>query len=71
MAGKQEETPMSIAMKAMRDEDGVSGKRLTLEQIANKYYNNDKIKAVFAISMARKYAEATKAFDSRLSKQKQ
>ena len=46
----------------MKDEDGVNGKRLSLEQIAGKYYGGDKTRAVFAISMARQY---TKAFSEK------
>lgn len=49
---------MQIAINAMRDEDGANGKRLTLEQIANKYFDNDKMRALYAISTARKYVEA-------------
>ena len=55
---KRGETPIQIALKAMRDEDGANGKRLTLDQIANKYYNGDKNKTAFAISAARQYAKA-------------
>ena len=58
MQGKSKDTPMQIAIKAMRDEDGVNGKRLTLEQIANKYFDNDKIRATFAIGAARHYVRA-------------
>lgn len=55
---RKNETPIQTALKAMRDEDGGGGKRLTLEQIANKYYSGDKNKTVFAISAARQYAKA-------------
>lgn len=55
---KNKETPMQIAIKAMKDEDGVNGKRLKLEQIAEKYYGGDKTKAFFAISAARQYIKA-------------
>ena len=58
MRNKSAETPIQIAINAMRDEDGVNGKRLTLEQIANKYFGNDKNKAVYAISAARRYVRA-------------
>ena len=44
----------------MKDEDGTNGKRLSLEQIAGKYYGGDKTRAVFAISMARQYTKAFK-----------
>lgn len=55
---KRGETPIQIALKAMRDEDGANGKRLTLDQIAAKYYGGDRIKTAFAISTARQYAKA-------------
>ena len=44
----------------MKDEDGVNGKRLSLEQIAGKYYGGDKTRTVFAISMARQYTKVFK-----------
>ena len=54
------ESPLQIAIKAMKDEDGVNGKRLNLEQIAGKYYGGDKTRTVFAISVARQYTQAFK-----------
>ena len=60
--GTSKESPLQTAIKAMKDEDGVNGKRLSLEQIAGKYYGGDKTHAVFAISMARQY---TKAFSEK------
>ena len=58
--GTSKESPLQTAIKAMRDEDGVSGKRLSLEQIAGKYYGGDKTRTAFAISMARQYTKAFK-----------
>lgn len=55
---KKNETPIQVALRAMHDEDGAGGKRLTLDQIASKYYGGDKNKTVFAISAARQYAKA-------------
>ena len=60
--GTSKESPIQTAIRAMKDEDGVNGKRLSLEQIAGKYYGGDKTRAVFAISMARQY---TKAFSEK------
>ena len=60
--GTSKESPLQTAIKAMKDEDGVNGKRLNLEQIAGKYYGGDKTRTVFAISMARQY---TKAFSEK------
>ena len=54
------ESPLQTAIKAMKDEDGVNGTRLSLEQIAGKYYGGDKTRTVFAISMARQYTKAFK-----------
>ena len=61
-SGTSKESPLQTAIKAMKDEDGVNGKRLSLEQIAGKYYGGDKTRTVFAISMARQY---TKAFSEK------
>lgn len=58
MSRKKRESPIQIAIKAMRDEDGVNGKRLTLEQIANKYFGDDQVRAAYAIATARKYVSA-------------
>ena len=58
--GSSKESPIQTAIKAMKDEDGTSGKRLSLEQIAGKYYGGDKTRTVFAISMARQYTKAFK-----------
>lgn len=60
--GTLKDSPLQTAIKAMRDEDGTNGKRLSLEQIAGKYYGGDKTRTVFAISMARQY---TKAFSEK------
>lgn len=60
--GISKDSPLQTAIKAMRDEDGTNGKRLSLEQIAGKYYGGDKTRTVFAISMARQY---TKAFSEK------
>ena len=61
--GSSKESPIQTAIRAMKDEDGVNGKRLTLDQIAGKYYGGDKTRTVFAISMARQY---TKAFSEKV-----
>ena len=58
--GTSKESPLQTAIKAMKDEDGVNGKRLSLEQIAEKYYGGDKTRTVFAISTARQYTKAFK-----------
>ena len=58
--GSSKDSPIQTAIKAMKDEDGVNGKRLSLEQIAGKYYGGDKTRTVFAISMARQYTKAFK-----------
>ena len=58
--GTSKESPLQTAIRAMKDEDGTNGKRLSLEQIAGKYYGGDKTRAVFAISMARQYTKAFK-----------
>ena len=60
--GSPKESPLQTAIRAMKDEDGANGKRLSLEQIAGKYYGGDKTRTVFAISMARQY---TKAFSEK------
>ena len=57
------ESPLQTAIKAMRDEDGANGKRLSLEQIAGKYYGGDKTRTVFAISVARQYTKAFKCMN--------
>ena len=56
--GTSKESPLQTAIRAMKDEDGANGKRLSLEQIAGKYYGGDKTRTVFAISMARQYTKA-------------
>ena len=56
--GSSKESPIQTAIRAMKDEDGANGKRLTLDQIAGKYYGGDKTRTVFAISMARQYIKA-------------
>ena len=58
--GTSKDSPIQTAIKAMKDEDGTNGKRLTLDQIAGKYYGGDKTRTVFAISMARQYTKAFK-----------
>ena len=60
--GTSKESPLQTAIRAMKDEDGANGKRLSLEQIAGKYYGGDKTRTAFAISMARQY---TKAFSEK------
>ena len=56
--GTSKDSPIQTAIKAMKDEDGTNGKRLSLEQIAGKYYGGDKTRTAFAISMARQYIKA-------------
>ena len=56
--GTSKESPLQTAIRAMKDEDGTNGKRLSLEQIAGKYYGGDKTRTAFAIGMARQYIKA-------------
>lgn len=58
MQKDRKETPIQVAIKAMRDFDGTNGKKLTLDQIANKYYGDDKIASAYALMTAKRYVDS-------------